>query len=128
MKKSQNKTSKPWTMEGICFNYYMDNESFTIYEKEVYSTILRNTFGRGYKFCFLKIDDFKINRRTAIKAIKDLVERNIIGSSNTYINGRQARNKYELIEPKDKICNFIFREQSENNEPSKIIDESEAWK
>lgn len=120
------KTSNGWTMSGICFQWAMmniddKNELF------LYLDILNNSLSRRKRWCYMSYDDFMVtNRNTISKSISSLAHKGIIKKKQTFKeNGHKSKVEYRLLEPKDKIRNFIFT--NDDKEHNNNIIEIEEW-
>lgn len=129
MKSSNVKTTNGWTMTGICSQWAKRNKSLTNNEFVIYTDILDKTFSQVRRWCFMSYNEMSLtNKNTISNTIRTLEDKGIIriDKTNNPENGHRSKNQYFILEPKEYIVNFVFKDINKNS--NKIDDDTELEK
>lgn len=123
-KRNNNKIVDGRMMQGIVYQWLLDNTDLTLEELGIIAVVLRETLGRRKAFAFIKRENFLrfMSRNTLSKYRKSLVDRGIISCKTT-----KAYTMYSILEPSEEISNFLLGKSSGSEEKPIREFDSSGW-
>jgi hypothetical protein len=111
-------------MQGICMQWFIDTYGFSNNGKvngfELYTAILRKTFGYRQRYNYIKQDFFQMSPNKIKRHRDKLTELGIIEWRTT-----KGLTYYRILEPKKEIETFIFVKNKDENKNTKENKEEE---